>query len=57
MRLALRKNAKPREITEAPTNREIRGFAVISVQTVLMPVVRASLAEVMRLAIVTVVSV
>lgn len=57
MRLALRKNAKPREITEAPTNREIRGFAVISVQTVLMPVFSASLAEVIRLAMVTVVSV
>ena len=53
----MRKNAKPREITEAPTNREIRGFAVMRSQVVVMPVFRASLAEVMRLAIVTVVSV
>lgn len=57
MRLALRKNAKPREITEAPTNREIRGFAVMRSQVVVMPVFRASAAVLIRLAMVTVVSV
>ena len=49
----MRKNTKPREITEAPTNREIRGFAVMRSQVVVMPVFRASAAELIRLAMVT----